>query len=86
MERTLKERCNMGERTLHLESERSGSHSDLYISSGITLGKSANCSRPTFPQVSSTNIFEVLPLHQWIQRCETSQVGITHLAKKSTDS
>lgn len=60
-----------------------GSNPDLYISSVITLGKSLNYSEPEFSQVISTNIFEVLPLYQQIQRWEASQMGSTHLAKKS---
>lgn len=85
IERTLKEDGNMRERTLHLKSERSGSNPDLYVSSGISLGKSLHYSGTEFPQASSTNICEVLPLYQQIQRWEASQMESTHLAEKCTD-
>lgn len=42
-----KESCNMGERTLHLESDRSGSNPVLHISNGINF-RQVHCSGPKF--------------------------------------
>lgn len=58
---TPKEGYNMGERTLHLESDSSSSNPVLHISNGITLGKSIVQGLSFL--VGSTNMYEVPSLH-----------------------
>ena len=64
----------MGERILHPESAAPGLDCDVYICSGVTLGKLLDCSWPKCPQVTSTSISQVFcrtsgfkdgKLHKW---------------------